>query len=180
MLQEVLFETTLHYRLFRSFHETPSSLELQATFWFDHKHHCTFKFLIAITLNGLISFVSDCYGRRASDNFMVMDSRFMNQVEPYDLVMADRGFKIRDDLAMCAATLVIPPSTVGNFQIPAQGVSETSRIANVRIYVEHWDIRRLKHFKILSHVLPINCLPLCDDILLTCCSLCNLLLPLCE
>ena len=47
------------------FIETPSSLEFQATCWSDYKHHCTLKFLIAITPNGLISFVSDCYGGRA-------------------------------------------------------------------------------------------------------------------
>ena len=118
------------------FIETPSSLELQAICWSDYKHHCTFKFLIGITPNGLISFVSDCYGGRASDKFIVMDSRFMNHLESFDQVMADRGFKIRDDLAMYQATLAIPPSTVGNFQMPSRDVLETSRLANVRISVE--------------------------------------------
>ena len=61
--------------------------------------------------------------------------------------MADRSFKIQDDLAMYQATLAIPPSPVGNFQIPSQDVAETSRIANVRIYVEQ-AIGRPKHFKI--------------------------------
>ena len=102
----------------------------------------------------------------------------MNRLEPYDQVMADRGFKIRD-LAMYQATLAIPASTVGNIQMHTKDVSETSRIANVRIYVEQ-AIGRLKHFKILSHIMPISCLPLCDDILVTCCGLCNLLPPLCE
>ena len=161
------------------FIETPSSLELQAICWSDYKHHCTFKFLIGITSNGLISFVSDCYGGRASNKFIVIDSRFMNHLEPFDQVMADRGFKIRDDLAMYQATLAIPPSTVGNFQMPSRDVLETSRLANVRIYVEQ-AIGRVKHFKILSHIMPMSCLPLCDDILITCCSLCNLLPPLCE
>ena len=161
------------------FIETPSSLELQAICWSDYKHHCTFKFLIGITSNGLISFVSDCYGGRASDKFIVMDSRFMNHLEPFDQVMADRGFKIRDDLAMYQANLAIPPSTVGKFQMPSQDVLETSRLANVRIYVEQ-AIGRVKHFKILSHIMPMSCLPLCDDILITCCSLCNLLPPQCE
>jgi hypothetical protein len=29
--------------------ETPSSLDTQAQFWRDYKHHCTLKFLVAIT-----------------------------------------------------------------------------------------------------------------------------------
>ena len=106
------------------FIETPSSLELQATCWSDYKHHCTFKFLIVITPNGLISFVSDCYGGRASDKFIVMDSKFMNHLDPFDQVMADRDLKIQDDLAMYQATLAIPPSPVGNFQMPSQDVAD--------------------------------------------------------
>jgi len=46
----------------------------------------------------------------------------MNRLEPYDQVMADRGFKIRDDLAMYQATLAIPPSTVGNFQMERRNI----------------------------------------------------------
>ena len=57
-------------------------------------------------------------------------------------------------------------------------VQETSRIANVRIFVEK-AIARVKWFNILSNVLEITCLPLCDDIVVTCCALCNLLEALC-
>ena len=158
------------------FVETPSSLELQAICWSDCKHHCTFKFLIGITPSGIIYFLSDCYGGRASDKFIVMESRFMNHLEPFGQVMADIGLKIRDDLAMYQATLAISLSTVGNFQISSQDVLKTSMLANVHIYVEQ-AIGRIKHLKILSHIMPMSCLPLCDDILITCCSLCNILSP---
>jgi hypothetical protein len=161
------------------FIETPSSLEVQAACWSDYKHHCTFKFLIGITPNGLISFISECYGGRASDKFIVMDSKFLRMLEPYDQVMADRGFKIRDDLAMYQASLAIPPSAAKDQQMLGADVAETSKIANVRIYVEQ-AIGRLKYFNILSSVMPIKCVPLCDYILTVCCALCNLLPPLCE
>ena len=46
------------------FSETPSSLEVQAALWSDHKHHCTLKYLIAITPTGAISWVSPGYGGR--------------------------------------------------------------------------------------------------------------------
>ena len=102
------------------FIETPSSLGLQATCWSNNKHHCTITFLIGITPNELISFLCDCYGGRASDKFIVTDSRFLNNLEPFDQVIADRGFKIWDDLAMYQTSLAIPPSTVGNFQMPSR------------------------------------------------------------
>ena len=161
------------------FIETPSSLEVQAACWSDYKHHCTFKFLIGITPNGLISFISECYGGRASDKFIVTDSKFLRMLEPFDQVMADRGFKIRDDLAMYQASLAIPPSAAKDQQMLGDDVAETSKIANVRIYVEQ-AIGRLKYFNMLSSVMPVKCVPLCDDILKVCCALCNLLPPLCE
>lgn len=61
---------------FECFTETPSGLDLAATLWSEYKHHYTFKVLVAITPNGAISYVSSCYGGRASDIFIVRDSDF--------------------------------------------------------------------------------------------------------
>ena len=160
------------------FIETPSSLDVQAMCWSEYKHHCTFKVLIGITPTGLISFVSDCYGGCASDKFIVQNSSFYNFVEPYDQIMADRGFKIKEELLQRQASLSIPPSKQGNLQMTGENVQETSRIANVHIYVEK-AIARVKWYNILSNEMEINCLHLCDDIVVTCCFLCNLLEPLC-
>ena len=102
---------------------------------------------------------------------------FLNYVEPYDQIMADCGFKIKEGLMMFQASLAIPPSTKGKQQMLPTDVKDTSRIANVRIYVQQ-AIGRMKHYKILRDELPITCLPLCDDIVITCSALCNLLLPL--
>ena len=163
---------------FECFTETPSGLDLAATLWSEYKHHYTFKVLVAITPNGAISYVSSCYGGRASDVFIVRNSGFLNMIEPYDEIMADRGFKIREDLMMHMATLCIPPSCASSMQLLPCDVRETSNIANVRIYVEQ-AIGRLKVFLLLKNELPITLLPLADDIVRVCCSLCNLLPPLC-
>ena len=58
------------------FFETPSSLEVQALLWSEYKHHSTFKFLVAITPNGAVSWVSPCYGGRTTDIYIVQDSDF--------------------------------------------------------------------------------------------------------
>ena len=159
------------------FIETPSSLEIQALCWSDNKHHTTIKFLVCTTPTGLISYVSLCYGGRASDKFIVQKCGFLNYVEPYDQIMADRGFKIKDDLMMFRASSAMPPSMIGNQQMLPTDVKDTSRIANVRIYVEQ-AIGRRRNYKILKDELPLASLPLCDDIVITCCALCNLLPPL--
>jgi hypothetical protein len=50
--------------------------------------------------------------------------------------MADRGFRVKEDVMVVQARLVIPPSTCGNLAMSSGDVSETSRIANGRIYVK--------------------------------------------
>ena len=160
------------------FIETPSSLDIQAMCWSEYKHHCTIKFLVSITPNGMISYVSPCYGGRASDKFIFNNCGFLNFIEPHDHVMADRGFKVKEDLMTVQARLAIPPSTIGNLQMSSSAVRETSSIANVRIYVEQ-AIGRLKTFRFLKNELPITCLPVCDDVVIVTCGLCNMLEPLC-
>ena len=160
------------------FIETPSSLDIQAQCYSDYKHHTTVKFLVGITPNGLFSYVSDCYGGRASDKHIAMDSGFLDSVEPYDEIMADRGFKIREILMTRMASLAIPPNAQTNMQLTSADVQSTSRVANVRIYVEQ-AIGRMKWFRILKNELPMLLLPNVDDIVKTYCALCNLLEPLC-
>ena len=161
------------------FTDTPSALDVQAALWSEYKHHCTMKFLVGITPNGAPSYVSQCYGGRATDKFIVRDCGFLDLVERNDQIMADRGFKIKEELLMRNATLCIPPSTTAGLQMVSSEVRNTSRIANVRIYVEQ-AIGRLKHFRIIKNVLPLSHLYLCDDIIKVVCALTCLRGPLCE
>jgi len=59
------------------FIERPKSLEIQAVTWSDYKSHNTIKFLIGISPTGYITFLSDCYGGRASDRFICKEVVFM-------------------------------------------------------------------------------------------------------
>ena len=52
------------------------------------------------TPNDSISYVSEACGGRASDRFIVEDCGFLKMFQPSDQVMADRGFKIDDLLAL--------------------------------------------------------------------------------
>ena len=56
-------------------------------------------------------------------------------------------------------------------------VAVTSKVANVRIFVEK-AIARVKWFRILSTGITMLELPLVDDVLITCCALVHLLPPL--
>lgn len=155
------------------FTETPTALDVAAALWSEYKHHRTIKFLVAITPRGAVSWVSPIYGARASDIHIVRDSRFLNQIERYDLVLADRRFKIREELLTMGANLAIPPSSAASMQMCARDVRQTSQIANVRIHVER-AIRRIKVFRILKQEMPVSVLPLADDIVVVCAALSNL------
>ena len=85
------------------FIETPSSLDTQAQCWSDYKLHCTLKFLVAITPNRMFSDVSPCYGGRASDKFIFNNCAVVSRLEPNDQVMADEGFKVKEDLMVVQA-----------------------------------------------------------------------------
>ena len=79
--------------------ETPSALENQVMCWSDYKHHFIVKLVVEISQTGLISFVSRCNGGRASNQYIFRNCGFYNFLEPYDQLMADCGFKIKDVLA---------------------------------------------------------------------------------
>ena len=119
---------------------------------------------------------------RATDIHIVRDSGFLKKLEPFDQVMADRVFKIQNDLLSHSATLCIPPSMKTSRHMLSKEVKETSRqtrIANVRIYVEQ-AIKRLKECRIIKNELPVLLLPVIDDIVTVCTSLVNILYPLCD
>ena len=82
------------------------------------------------------------------------------------------AFKIREELMLRMVSLCIPPSKAASMQMVPADERKTSSIANVRIYVE----QAMKVFHILKHELPISLLPLSDDIIRGCATLCNLLL----
>lgn len=161
------------------FIETLSSLDDTAACWSNYKHHYTVKYLIGITTNGTVSYLSDCYGGRATNVFIVRDSGFLQKLQPRDQVMANRGFKIQDMQALSQCTLGIPPSKHTNVRMTATDIKKYSRIENVRIYVEQ-AIARMKTFRIIKHELSISLLPLVDDIVLLCAIMTNFMEPLCS
>ena len=155
------------------FVERPKSLQAQAVTWSDYKHHNTLKFLVGIAPCGYVTFLSNCYGGRASDKHIVNDSGFFELLERDDQVMADRGFQIKEELLLKFCSLAVPPGARAKSQFTEKEVKNTKEIANLRIHVER-AINRIKHFRILKSVLPISMLHHADDLVLSCAALCNL------
>ncbi|KAK7879850.1 hypothetical protein WMY93_033485 [Mugilogobius chulae] len=58
------------------------------------------------------------------------------KLSPGDVVLADRGFDIKESIALMGATLKIPAFTRGRSQLEAKDVEQTRKLAHVRIHVE--------------------------------------------
>ena len=59
-----------------------------------YKHGNTLTFLIGITPQGTISFVSKGWGGRTSDKHITEQCGFLDKLDIGDLILADRGFNI--------------------------------------------------------------------------------------
>ena len=104
--------------------------------WSNYKSHNTVKYLIGITPQGTVSFVSEGWGGRVSDKAITKESGILNKLLPGDMVMADRGFNIADLVAEYRAEAILPAFTRGKTQLSSKEVLESRAVARVRIHVE--------------------------------------------
>ena len=96
------------------FIERATSLSARSETYSNYKSHNTAKFLVAISPTGAIIFISKCWGGRTSDKMITSKCGFLDKVSHGDLVLADRGFDIAEDLGLRGASLAIPAFTKEN------------------------------------------------------------------
>jgi len=102
---------------FEVFIERPSDLKARAQTWSNYKQHNTIKFLISITPQGSISFVSKAWGGRVTDKHLTEHCESLDKLSPGDLILADRGFTIEDSVGLFCAEVITPPFTRGKKQL---------------------------------------------------------------
>lgn len=115
-----------------------------------------------------VCFASKGYGGRVTDVEIVRDYGFFENIKKGDVVMADRGFLIEEDLVKIGASLAIPAT------------ERSTMVANVRIHVERIIGNLRKKFTILRGPLKIRdmCTDSADEtfidkIITVCCCLHN-------
>ena len=142
--------------------ETLTDLMLQSSMWSNYKQHNTAKYIVGVTPNGAISFISAAFVGLISDPELTRCSGLLSKLDGKGKVsvMADRGFTIRDQLQSIGVKLNIPPLLDGRKQLPAHVVQQGRSIASLRIH----EIGRMKKFT--------NCVCMCvvDQFFLTTCS----------
>ena len=84
---------------------------------------------------GAVSFLSRGWSGKVSDKEITNRSNFYDFAQNGDMVMADRGFTVEEELATRGATLKIPAFTKNKKQMSAKDVHNSRKISNVRIHV---------------------------------------------
>ena len=98
-----------------------------------------------------------------SDKVITQECGFLDHIKYGDVVLADRGFNITDELAIRGATLEIPSFTRGNMQLSQKEVEKSCQLSRVRIHVERVIGQLRKKYKILQGTLPITLIKRLSD-----------------
>lgn len=149
---------------FELFVERSSVLKALAQSFSVYKHHATLKFLIGITITGVIIFVSIGFGGRTSDNEITLKSGFLDNLEEGDVVLADKGFKIEDEVEEKGAFLRLPCFVKGGNQLHPTEIEHTRHIANIRIHVERVISILRQKFNICSDMAEMSAVSKVNDL----------------
>ena len=87
--------------------QKPHLPELQQMTFSNYKNCNTYKGLVGISPEGVITFVSSLFPGCISDKELTRRSGLLHLLEPGDSVMADRGFDIEEDLLLRGVQLNI-------------------------------------------------------------------------
>ena len=155
------------------FTDRPKDLTARAQVFSSYKNHCTLKYLVGISPSGGVMFLSSGWGGRVSDKEITLKSDFLSHISYGDLVLADRGFLIEEELNMVGAHLKIPAFTRGKSQLGAGDVDTSRQLSNVRIHVERV-IGAMKKFRILQMAVPLTLIDCFDNIMVIIAGLTNL------
>ncbi|XP_029957071.1 uncharacterized protein LOC115395600 [Salarias fasciatus] len=184
MTMPMVFRTNFGVRVaavidcFEVFTDRPTSLVAQAQTWSDYKPHNTVKFLMGITPQGFISFVSPAWDGRASDQEITEESGILDDLLPGDVVLAGRGFDVMDGAGLTCAEVEIQ----GRKQLSMAELMDTRKLSSVRAHVERLIGCVRQRYRILAGPLPTGYLltkdaddkTLMDKIVHLCCALTNI------
>ncbi|XP_055999735.1 uncharacterized protein LOC125662644 isoform X2 [Ostrea edulis] len=155
--------------------DVPSDFSRQSASYSNYKSRHTMKTLTAVAPNGSCVFVSPLYPGSVSDANIVEHSRFLDNLSPGDLILADKGFNIHDKMPS-GVQLNIPPFLVNKTHFTSKEADLCYKIARNRIHVERVN-EGLKNYQILSHI-PANYRSLSTKIMQLCACFVNLQAPL--
>lgn len=130
----------------------------------NYKHRTTIKYLIGITTTGVIIFISDAFGGRASDKFITVKSALLDNLQNGDVVLGDKGFLIESEVEATGAFLKMPSFVRNGDQLHPTEVEESRYISSIRIHVERVISTLRQKFNITSDIAPMAAISKHNDL----------------
>ena len=152
----------------------PGLMSQQNATYSSYRGMNSFKVIVGVAPNGVITFVSRLYPGSISDKAVVQHSKFLNHLVAGDMILADKGFLIQD-IVPHGVHVNIPPF-LNNGTFTESEAKATKAIAKARIHVERANAR-LKDFRILNFI-PSFLRCYADILFQLCAALVNLQFPL--
>lgn len=163
-------------------------LARSSTFSF-YKGRNTIKYLISVTPVGSISYISQGYGGRSTDVHITLDKKnvavvddenFLDKLQKDDVVLADRGFLVEEEVRKRGAKLITPAFLGRRTRLTRSEVNYSRKVSNVRIHVERVIGKLRQTFRILRDRVPVSLvggdkdkISFFDKIVFVCCCLSN-------
>ena len=155
-----------------------SNLDARKKTFSNYKHYDSAKFLVGISPNLSVNYVSKAWGGRASDKHITLQSTtLMEGLDNGDSVMADRGFNVASDFKKKGVKLVIPEfKGRDRAQMTNKEASRSEYISKARIHVERV-IQRIKTFYFLERTVRLNMHDIIEQVFTVCAYLTNFQMP---
>jgi len=159
--------------------QKPSDLQERKETFSNYKHHETIKFLVGMSPQLYINYISKAWGGRASDKHITLHSNaLLSGLAPGAEVMADRGFTVSQELRKLGVRTIIPAfKGRGRPQLTAAECSQSEDVAKARIHIERI-IQRIRTFHILGSVVRLNMCDIIEQLFTVCAYLTNFQTPI--
>lgn len=156
------------------FTDKPTRMDWQKYFYSSYKHHVTFKPLVGAAPNGVATYCSQLYPGSTSDKAIVQHCGIVKQLFPGDIILADKGFVIRDILPNSVRLNTPPFLTTPQFT--REEVQQTRLIAAARVHIERL-MNKIKNFRITRYI-PAELFSMASETFQLCVALTNFQYPL--
>ncbi|KAJ8356513.1 hypothetical protein SKAU_G00193070 [Synaphobranchus kaupii] len=90
------------------FVERTYNLKARAETWSNYKHQNTMKYLVGVTPAGALSFLSDGWGRCASDKLITLHSGFLKKTRPWGCDTSRQGISGQGRASSCWGNSLYP------------------------------------------------------------------------
>lgn len=153
--------------------QKPTNMDQQSHTFSKYKAHNIVKFLIATSLYGGLSFISEGMEGVISDRQLFLKSGIIKHLNTGEALMCDRGFDMEEDPNDIGVDILVP-AHLGKTRktFTEREILLSKSTAASRIHVETF-IGRLKFFKLIRHIVPNTMIDVLSDIVRVCANLVN-------